>query len=142
MDALIGETLTTEQLEVLFRQMKKRIVERMLEGELTHHLGYARARTNPPSKPSIEWARRPRRCSPMMEHCRLRARDRAGTFKPQVVPKGVRRLPGFDTKVLSPYARGLTTATPRAAARWFPSSDKGLAVLAALPYPIRSTTGS
>jgi len=35
-------------------------------------------------------------------------RDRAGTFQPQLVPKGVRRLPGFDAKVLSLYARGLT----------------------------------
>ena len=36
-------------------------------------------------------------------------RDRAGTFTPQLVPKHVRRLPGFDQKVLSLYARGLTT---------------------------------
>lgn len=36
-------------------------------------------------------------------------RDRASTFTPQLVPKGVRRLPGFDQKVLSLYARGLTT---------------------------------
>jgi putative transposase len=35
-------------------------------------------------------------------------RDRASTFAPQLVPKGVRRLPGFDQKVLSLYARGLT----------------------------------
>ena len=35
-------------------------------------------------------------------------RDRVGSFTPQFVPKGVRRLPGFDQKVLSLYARGLT----------------------------------
>jgi transposase-like protein len=35
-------------------------------------------------------------------------RDRAGTFAPQLVPKHQRRLPGFDTKVISLYARGLT----------------------------------
>src|SRR5207237_608123 len=35
-------------------------------------------------------------------------RDRAGTFEPQLVPKHVRRLPGFDQKVLSLYARGMT----------------------------------
>jgi transposase-like protein len=35
-------------------------------------------------------------------------RDRASPFAPQLVPKGVRRLPGFDQKVLSLYARGLT----------------------------------
>src|SRR4029077_7440106 len=35
-------------------------------------------------------------------------RDRTGSFTPQFVPKGVRRLPGFDAKVLSLYARGMT----------------------------------
>jgi len=34
--------------------------------------------------------------------------DRARTFAPQLVPKHIRRLPGFDQKVLSLYARGLT----------------------------------
>jgi len=35
-------------------------------------------------------------------------RDRAGTFEPQLVPKGVTRLDGFDGKVISLYVRGLT----------------------------------
>jgi hypothetical protein len=33
LDALIGSSRTPEELEALFRQMKKRIVERMLGGE-------------------------------------------------------------------------------------------------------------
>jgi putative transposase len=35
-------------------------------------------------------------------------RDRESSFAPLFVPKGVRRLPDFDQKVLSLYARGLT----------------------------------
>jgi len=35
-------------------------------------------------------------------------RDRSGEFEPQLVPKGVRRLEGFDDKLLSLYARGMT----------------------------------
>lgn len=35
-------------------------------------------------------------------------RDRAGTFEPQLIKKYQRRLPGFDEKVISMYARGLT----------------------------------
>ena len=35
-------------------------------------------------------------------------RDRNGTFEPAIVPKGTRRLEGFDARVLSLYARGLT----------------------------------
>src|SRR6202008_1423646 len=37
-------------------------------------------------------------------------RDRHGRFAPQLVPKRQRRLEGFDDKVLSLYARGLSTS--------------------------------
>lgn len=35
-------------------------------------------------------------------------RDRAGTFEPQLVPKGQTRFDGFDDKIISLYARGMT----------------------------------
>ena len=40
-------------------------------------------------------------------------RDRAGRFEPQLVEKYCRRLPGFDDKVISMYARGMTTREVR-----------------------------
>ena len=36
-------------------------------------------------------------------------RDRLGRFEPQLVERYARRLPGFDDKVISMYARGMTT---------------------------------
>ncbi|MSR82029.1 MAG: hypothetical protein EXS58_03785, partial [Candidatus Latescibacteria bacterium] len=33
-------------------------------------------------------------------------RDREGSFAPQIVPKGERRLPGFDEKIISPMPGG------------------------------------
>jgi len=35
-------------------------------------------------------------------------RDRDGEFEPRLVPKGVRQFDGFDDKVISLYARGMT----------------------------------
>jgi putative transposase len=35
-------------------------------------------------------------------------RDRNGSFEPQIVPKGQTRLEGFDDRVISLYARGLS----------------------------------
>jgi transposase-like protein len=35
-------------------------------------------------------------------------RDRNGTFEPLIVPKGARRLDGFDERIVSLYARGMT----------------------------------
>ncbi|HJD66813.1 MAG TPA: transposase [Rickettsia endosymbiont of Bembidion nr. Transversale] len=36
-------------------------------------------------------------------------RDREGEFEPLLIPKGVRQFKGFDEKVISLYARGMTT---------------------------------
>ena len=35
-------------------------------------------------------------------------RDRSGSFEPLIVPKGERRLDGFDDRIVSLYARGMT----------------------------------
>jgi putative transposase len=35
------------------------------------------------------------------------ARDRAGSFEPQLIAKGQTRFDGFDEKILSLYARGM-----------------------------------
>ncbi len=39
-------------------------------------------------------------------------RDRHGRFEPQLVERYARRLPGFDEKVISMYARGMPTPVP------------------------------
>lgn len=62
LDALIGDRRTTGELEVLFRQMKKQIVERMLGAELTHHLGYGPGEAMPAGRRITGMARRRRRC--------------------------------------------------------------------------------
>ena len=49
LDALIGEAKTGEDVELLFRRMKKALMERILNGELTHHLGYERGENKRPS---------------------------------------------------------------------------------------------
>ena len=50
-----------------------------------------------------------RRCSPTAASCRSAVpRDRLATFDPQLIAKYRRRLPGFDDKIVSMYARGMT----------------------------------
>lgn len=93
----------------LFRQLKKALMERALGAELTHHLGYEKGdaagrgsgnNRNGHSSKTV-----------LSEEGELELsipRDRAGTFEPQLIPKGMTRLDGFDGKVISLYARGLT----------------------------------
>ena len=100
---------TPEDLEALFRRMKKALAERILSAELTHHLGYAPGEAKPPEQANHRNGTTPKTVLTDDDTVTLEIpRDRAGTFEPQLVPKHVRRLPGFDQKVLSLYARGLT----------------------------------
>ena len=109
LDALIGDASTTEDVETLFRQVKKALMERMLGGELTHHLGYAPGETKPPAQANHRNGTTPKTVLTEDGAIPLAIpRDRAGTFEPQLVPKHVRRLPRFDQNVLSLYARGMT----------------------------------
>jgi putative transposase len=93
----------------LAQGLTKRLVERVLEGEMTEHLGYekhapeGRDRGN-----SRNGKTRKRIKTGEAEHEIEVPRDREGTFEPVLVPKGRRRLPGFDEKVIALYARGMT----------------------------------
>ena len=115
-DAIIGDTKTPAELEALFRAMKQVIVERMLNAELTHHLGYERGEAKPVGQPNHRNGSTPKTVLTDDDTLHLAIpRDRTGTFEPQVVPKNARRLPGFDAKGISLAA---TTSRLIGAARW------------------------
>ena len=94
----------------LFQQLKKQIVERVLSSELEHDLGYSKH-----SKvPKIDNNRRNGSYEKTIideNGSQITVdvpRDREGEFSPQLLPKGIRRFNGFDDKVISLYARGMT----------------------------------
>jgi putative transposase len=93
----------------LFRQLKKALMERALGAELTHHLGYEKG--DPVGRGSGNSRNGHSAKTVLTEDGELDLsvpRDRAGTFEPRLVAKGQTRLDGFDGKVISLYARGLT----------------------------------
>jgi putative transposase len=97
LDALLGDRTTAEELDELFRQMKKSLMERVLRGELTHHLGYK------PGEPKPEGQRNQRNGhsakTVLTDDGAVPVaipRDRDGTFEPLLIPKHERRLPRFD----------------------------------------------
>lgn len=95
--------------EGLFKSLKKALVERVLSAELTHHLGYEKGEEKPFSQENHRNGSTPKRLITEDGEIPIEVpRDRSGTFEPQLVPKGARRLGGFDEKVLSLYARGMT----------------------------------
>jgi putative transposase len=92
----------------LFRQLKKALLERALNGELTHHLGYEKNEKTSKS----DNARNGKTSKTILgkdgEVAIDVPRDRDGSFEPQIVKKHQRRFDGFDDAILSLYARGMT----------------------------------
>src|SRR5215467_6071039 len=113
LDKLIADYQNPEDLigeNGLLKQLTKALVERAMNAELTHHLGYKK---NDPQG----------RCSGNSRNGKSRKklkgdfgeidievlRDRESKFEPRIVTKHQRRFDGFDDKILSMYARGMST---------------------------------
>jgi putative transposase len=90
----------------LVDELKKRLAERMLNGEMEHHLGTpaeeeAGNRRNGYSSKTV-----------LTDTGKLELsipRDRHGRFDPVLIGKYRRRFAGFDDKIIGLYARGMTT---------------------------------
>lgn len=100
-EAILGEN-------GLLADLKKRVVEKALAGELTHHLGY-----RPGEKPEGEKNQRNgySRKTILGEDGEMEIeipRDREGSFEPLLIAKGQRRFEGFDERIIAMYARGMT----------------------------------
>ena len=92
-----------------FRQLKKAILERALGAELTVHLGYPKGEVRPTGQGNQRNGTSRKRLITDEGVIDLEVpRDRDGSFEPQIVEKGQRRFTGFDDKIVSMYARGMT----------------------------------
>src|SRR3712207_558367 len=93
----------------LLKGMLKAALERGLEVELTDHVGYERGDPAASAFPNSRNGTSPKTVSSEVGDVELAVpRDRNGTFTPQLVPKGARRLGGLDEMIISLYAGGMT----------------------------------
>ena len=90
----------------LLDELKKGLSERVLNAELDAHLdmetadGKTNRRNGRSQKTVLRGTSKVTLDIP---------RDRAGTFDPQLIAKYQRRFPDFDEKIISMYARGMST---------------------------------
>lgn len=94
----------------LLKELTKRLVERAMEAEMTHHLGYEKH--SPEGKNTGNSRNGKTGKTITTDHGDLPIevpRDRKSDFEPQIIKKGQRRFTGFDDKILSMYSRGMTT---------------------------------
>jgi putative transposase len=94
----------------LLQQMMKSVLEAALTEELSDHLGYEHG--DPAGRGSGNSRNGTSAKTLLTESGPVQLdtpRDRAGTFEPQIVRKGQRRLDGLDKIVLGLYAKGMST---------------------------------
>ena len=112
-DELVADCENPEELlgrDGLVKQMTKKLVERMLQAEMSDHLGYDKH--DPAGRGSGNSRNGNSAKTLKSEHGSIPLeipRDRRGTFEPQIVAKGQTRSEILDEKILSLYARGMTT---------------------------------
>ncbi len=87
----------------LMGELKKKLLERALQGELTNHLGYQKSEQhksdnarNGTSKKTVITGE----CESIQIDT---PRDRNSTFTPQILPKHSKRFEGFDKQIVALY---------------------------------------
>ena len=109
-NALLDQLLAGGDASAAFDQgglldsLKKALTERALNAEMDHHL----AGDDSTGNTRNGYGRK----TVMTDTGKLELdvpRDREASFDPQLIPKYQRRFPGFDEKIVSMYARGMST---------------------------------
>lgn len=99
-----------EDVKSLLQQITKAVLERALQGEMTEHLGYDKHDAAGKNTGNSRNGATAKKLKGDFGEIELETpRDRNGEFEPRLIKKHQRRFTGFDEKVLSLYARGMTT---------------------------------
>src|ERR1044071_7385684 len=108
-DAVLDQLLAGADAKSVFEpnglidHLKKALAERVLNAEMNHHLAGEEPgnRRNGYGKKTV-----------ITDTGQIELevpRDRQARFDPQLIAKSQRRFPGFDDKIISMYARGMST---------------------------------
>jgi putative transposase len=112
-DKLLGDYKKPEDIigkNGLLKQLTKALLERAMQAEMSEHLGYDK---HDPVGNNSGNSRNGKTTKTLKgdfgEMPVETPRDRSGSFEPKMVAKGQTRFTGFDDKILSMYARGMST---------------------------------
>ncbi|WP_446808924.1 IS256 family transposase [Methylomonas sp. 2BW1-5-20] len=93
----------------LLKQLTKALVERALEAEMTEHLGHGKHESVSNATGNTRNGKSRKTLKGDFGALPIEIpRDRHGQFEPQIIGKHQSRWTGFDDKIISLYARGLT----------------------------------
>ena len=101
---------SASDIEAALLDMFGGFIEQALEAELDQHLGYSRYDFRHKSTSNTRNGRKPKTIQTRLGETTVQApRDREGSFQPQIVPKRQTNVIGIEDKILSLYAKGLST---------------------------------
>ena len=93
--------------EGLLAEIKKALAERILNAEMDQHLEGEPGSSEPTGNHRNGYSKKTVITDTSQVELEI-PRDRRGTFEPQLIAKYQRRFPGFDDKIISMYARGMS----------------------------------
>ncbi len=112
LDELLKDCKSFGDVSALHSQMLQRMINRGLEAEMDAHLGYGKHEKLAPGSSRSNMRNGKIEKILQSAHGEIvieTPRDRDGSFTPQLVEKRQRRLCGMEDKIITLYAKGLTT---------------------------------
>lgn len=112
LNELIGNAKTQDDLfgkDGVLKELSKQLMERMLQTEMTHHLGYAKHATEGHHSGNSRNGKSKKTVKTGSGEIEIEVpRDRKSDFQPILIGKRQSRLKELNDQVLSLYSRGMT----------------------------------
>jgi putative transposase len=99
-----------DDFNAFMRDVSKEVVETLLEGELTDHLGFEKHDQKAKTTDNTRNGYTPKTVKSKFGEIDLDVpRNRKSNFEPQIVRKRQKDISGLEEKIISMYAKGMTT---------------------------------
>ena len=112
LDELLGEAKTAQELpgsSGLIKELSRALLNRMLEGEMSHHLSYEKYASLGENRDNSRNGRSKKTLKGDFGDLALAVpRDSQTAFEPVLLPKYKMRFAEFDEKMVNLYARGMS----------------------------------
>lgn len=101
---------SVDDITTTLKEMFKDVLQELLEAELDEHLGYGKYNVTEKSTNNSRNGFSKKNLKTQFGNIEIDVpRDRKGEFKPHIVPKHKRDISGLEQKIISLYARGMST---------------------------------
>jgi putative transposase len=108
-DDFLDQFKSGEELNDFLKQLQKRGIEKMLEGELNDHLGYDKNQKS--DNPNARNGYSEKKVRTSMGESNIQVpRDRDASFNPMIVPKRGNMVDGLENIIVSFYAKGMSNS--------------------------------